>query len=183
MHKTEKILISLAGIGLISKAFLYTYGATILVSSLLALAFVYLFFTWKLLQNEDEKGRQYIIMSLLTGVILAFGIIGVITKFQLTPYPNSILSISLFGITFFTLIIYSFYNREGFLNNYFKQLLIRLGCWGVVFMFFLFVEKPQLIAFFKRDDPQFVRKYEQFYNDPKNDTVKEDFHQYIKNEK
>lgn len=180
MYKTEKVLISLASIGLISKAFLYTYGATILVSSLFALAFIYLFFTWKLLQNDKEKGKKYIVMSLLTGVILAFGIIGVITKFQLTPYPNSILSISLFGITFFSLVIYSAYNREGFLSHYYKQLLIRLSCWGVVFMAFLFIDKPQLVAFFKRDDPQYVQKYEEFYKHPENDTAKSDFYDYVK---
>lgn len=179
MKKAEKILISLAGIGIISKAFLYPHGATILVSSLFALAFIYLFFTWKLIQNEEENGKKYIAMSILSGVILAFGMIGVITKFQATPQQNSILSISLFGITFFILVISSAYNREGRLTSFYKQLLIRLGCWGIIFITFLFIEKPTLVAFFKRDDPQFVQKFEKYYNQPDNPETQAEFKNYL----
>ena len=172
MNKIEKIL----GFGAIFLMILrlitdYPYSALLITLTVFILSLVYLFFSFKLLNNNKKDSTEKTSSLrktgiILTGVTLWLVLIGILFKFLQWPYGSFNLMFSLLClIPILGISIFKFTKTNA---EFYKKLMFRILIIGVIGTLLLFTKNETLLELKYRNFPDYVEAEKNLMNDPTN---------------
>ncbi|OUS00982.1 hypothetical protein A9Q86_09565 [Flavobacteriales bacterium 33_180_T64] len=183
MKQTEKILGALILLFMISRLFFsYPFSAIAITFSILLLAVLYLWLSFGLLNNirlrNIFKKESYkktsplrILGTVLTGFILSLTLIYSLFKFQLWPYGNEGLLISIYGLLIVIIIALIKYLTSK--NKFYSSILKRLIFIGTFAVSLYLIPYESLLKIKNRKYPEYVEAEIKSMRDPQNKELQE----------
>ncbi len=197
--KLEKIIISIALLGILMKFFHIPFAGPILVVSLGTLALLYFPLGFYILRNEGANKKSGLLN--VAGLLFAIIVIGILYKLMYWPFAGQMLLSGVFGLVILfavLLFIQKFSPSSGIekeenlhyknalleeektedngdLN---KNLLIRTTIYLSLGVLFFFTTNAMLIKIQHRDDPEMARLKIQWFENPNNPEYKKLFDDY-----
>jgi glucan phosphoethanolaminetransferase (alkaline phosphatase superfamily) len=181
MKKFEKIIGLILIIGLIFKFALIPGGSFFVVISLIILSFLYFFFGVALLnqvilKNAFKKDSYKdisiakVVIAIGAGIGLAMACIGILYKIQHWEGSILYLTISIIILAIISIICFIRFlkNKEPYYTRTFKRVII-FGGMGILM---LLISDMALVKFQYRNHPLYIKAYQDYINDPKNDEYK-----------
>ncbi|MBL7951894.1 MAG: hypothetical protein JNM62_09250 [Flavobacteriales bacterium] len=153
MHKLERILWVIVGIGAVLKVFHVPLNGLLLILSLSTLSMLYFFASWALFPQPARKD-QVVLLSVLAGAAFSIAITGILFKIQLWPFSGFYLlagMVALLGI-FVALVVLG--TRRPDLAAYRSGMLRRVLPLLLACALFNALPSGTLTAFYYRDDPE-----------------------------
>lgn len=177
MKRIEIVLVSLFFLSIIGKLTAFPGSGLMFVCSSMLLALLYFGLGWFVLRNE-HSGKKHVGLSVLLGLFMAMGVVGVLFKFQLWPGEQIMIVSSMFLLLMFGLIVIIFRGR--YHPRYYLHTVVRVLVAIVVLLAINFVKARYLINVYFRDDLKQRDLMIRAYEHPENEDYQKDVEDYWK---
>lgn len=178
--RTEKALVLVFLLGLISKFFIHFPGYSImLIISLLTIATLYFPLGFYFLCDKKIK-TQNLPLSIFGGMALAMVPVGVL--FKIMYWPGSFVDLvagAVFSIVIFLVAYIKGKNSSADLKKYYDQLVLRAAILTSLACLFLVIPSEGLIRFQYRQDPELARVKANYYLHPENEKYAIEYNAYM----
>lgn len=182
MRNTEIILGSTFLAGLVMKFTFTPGGGTLIVVSILSISLIYYFLGFALFnqiplktifKKDSYKGISY--LRIFGAVGAGFGISmicnGILFKIQNWPLGLSSLGMGL-ALTSIVLVIAIFkYIKTR--SNFYLPIFKRIAVIGILGLILFLIPEMAIVKFQFRNHPDYIKVYEQFVNNPKDEMLKQ----------
>ena len=181
MRPVEKVLVVFAFIGIVMQLFNIPGGHLLVMFGLAALSAFYLLFTWLLIRDTISR-RNYLVLALPLGIVLANASIAILYKLQFWPGRSQLLMMGIVLIVPLIFITRIIYLRNKISNeekaNAFNKAAQRLIPFFFVTATLFIIPDRDIIGFMYRDDPERARLYTRAVDDPFNEQYQNDLVEY-----
>ena len=177
MKIPEKIFVAIVGVGLIFKIMLWPFSGLLLVLSIGSLSTYYLVLSWLTFRPRDNSDHKTWV-SILTGFLFSYGLIGVLFKLMFWPASNPPLLFSLIGLA--PLLLLSLLSKNEATKNYYSALSGRIIVMFIIFTIFLSLPTKTLYAFLHRNDQKRIELYNRAQDNPMNEQYAKEHAEYVK---
>lgn len=178
MKKAEKILVSLAVIGLIMRLLHLQIGGILLILSVTALASFYFLFSFIFLNNitlkeiskknvMKEVSAKRFVGAIAVGYCLSIILIGFLFRIMLWPFAQTLLYVGLLHLGIVSLIALFFFIKNR--SVYFTKIFIRIITVGGFGLIGFLTPYSSIVDYFVSDDPEYAELLKSAYNDPHNE--------------
>lgn len=167
MKQLERILWGIVLLAILLKVFHLPLASFLLIISMSLLNLVYFFLSWLLFPQPTRKD-QIVTLSIVAGLFLCVGQIGLLFKIQQWPMSAFYLILGGAGLVILTVLIILIRTSRSDLADYTGGLLRRTLPMLVVCVLLYLLPSATLTAFYFRDDPEVGRLWIQHNdsNDP-----------------
>jgi hypothetical protein len=177
MKFLEKVFIILAVIGLFVRVMMWQGGELFLTVSLPSLAVLYLLMSWAVFKHQEHG--HHLFLSFLSGVSFSVIYIGILFKLMIWRGGNAILISGLSMMILFKVWGMVLERKKAAtMGKYFKTLFIRYYIKFSIALIILFVPYKVIVSIYHRDDPEYVRLFIQYFDEPKNMKYRAEFLQH-----
>ena len=174
MKLLEKVFVVFAIIGLFLRVMMWNWGELFLTVSLPSLAVLYLLTSWSIFKHKEDG--QHLFLSIFTGLAFCFVFVGLLAKLMIWRGGNIFLLVGLgmmLVFKIFGLILESKLAEE--MDSYFKKLFLRYYIIAGLAVILLITPYKYIVSIYHRDDPEYVRLFYRYFEEPKNKAYKADF--------
>ena len=174
MKFLEKLFVVFAIIGLFLRVMMWDWGELFLTVSLPSLAVLYLLTSWSIFKHKEDG--QHLFLSLFTGLAFCLVFAGMLMKLMIWRGGNLVLLVGLGMMFIFKIIGLIIENKlVEEMNSYFKKLFLRYYIIAGVSLLLLITPYKFIVSIYHRDDPEYIRLYNRFFEEPSNRQYKSDF--------
>lgn len=174
LRKTELYLWGIALLGVLLNLFLIPYTQEVIILSLTSLSFLYLYFSFALLNNVGLRAAiqqkalkntsvYKILGAIFSGGALSIAVIAMLLKIMYWPFATALTYLAVA-----CLLIAGIANSVLYKKNkemFYKGILIRI--WSIVSVIFVLFMLPKdtLLNFKYRNNPEYLNAYKDFKED------------------
>jgi magnesium-transporting ATPase (P-type) len=178
MKVTDKILGGLTMVLMICRLlFVYPFSSLLISIGCLLLSLLYLFFGFALFngirlrdilkkKSYEEISTLRMLLTIIIGFVLSMLIIYILFKFQMWPYGQQGLQISLTMLLIIIIVVLIKYviSKDKFYFNF----LIRLFTIGVYGLILFFISNENLLEMRYKNFPEYIKAEKKLMQDPEN---------------
>ncbi len=167
MKFLEKVFIVFAVIGLFVRVMMWQGGELFLTVALPSLAVLYFLMSWSVLRHREHG--QHLFLSVMSGLSFSVIYIGILFKLMIWRGGNTLLISGLVMMIVFKMwgmILEK--KKASMMGKYFKTLFLRYYIKSTIALIILFIPYEYIVAIYHRDDPEYVRLFVRYFEDPKN---------------
>ena len=178
--KTEKIVAVIFLVGLLFKLMLWPFGGVLVVISLGGIGMMYFPGAFYFFSDKNIS-RQNIALSIISGLFLAFVVLGILFKLQYWPGSHLYLLIGTYTspvLLIITYILKSTSTEE--LKRYYSSMLLRIGVLTLLSLLFFLTPTSTILKIQYRHDPELARLKILHYSDHANMEYKKQHDDYIR---
>jgi len=178
--KTEKVFAGIFLVGLLFKLMYWPFSGVLLVISLGTLAMIY--FGGGFYFFSDKKiSRQNFPLSIISGVFLAFVVLGILFKLMYWPFSHIYLLVGTYTTPVLLIITYLLKSKATEeLKVYYKNIFLRISVWALLCVTFFLTPTSVLLKIQHRNDPELARLKTQLFSDNTNIEYKKQLDDYIR---
>jgi hypothetical protein len=180
--RTEKIVAAFILLGFIFRFFHIPGSAIILTVSLMTISMIYFGGAFYFFCDQRLK-NQNIALSIVSGFFLSLVQIGILYKVLFWPGGQIFLFLSIISTP--VLLALTFFLKTkaaGNLNKYYKNMLLRIGVWALLTVFFYFIPAESLIKYEYKNDPERARLMILTLKEPSNLNYQKQYYEYMMHE-
>jgi hypothetical protein len=177
MKFLEKTLVILAIIGLFVRVMMWQGGELFLTVALPSLAVMYLLASWSVFKHHQQG--HHLFLSILSGLTFSVVFIGILFKLMIWRGGNIFLITGLSAMAvskILGLILENRLVRE--LNSYFRRLFLRYYIIAAAGLIMLLTPYKFIVSVYHRDDPEYVRLFVRYVEEPNNMEYRAEFLQH-----
>ena len=178
--KTEKVFASIFLVGLLFKLMLWPFGGVLIVISLGAIAMIYFPGAFYFFSDKNIS-RQNIALSVISGLFLAFVVIGILFKLMYWPFSHLYLLIGTFTTPVLLIITHLLKSKATEeLKVYYKNMFLRISVLALLCVTFFLTPTSALLKIQYRHDPELARLKALYFSDNTNMEYKKQLDDYVR---
>jgi hypothetical protein len=178
--KTEKIFAGIFLVGLLFKLMYWPFSGVLLVVSLGSIATMY--FPAAFYFFSDKKiSRQNVALSIISGLFLAFVVLGILFKLMYWPSSHLYLLIGTYTTPILLIITHLLKSKATEeLKVYYKNMFLRIIILALLCVTFFLTPTSTLLKIQHRNDPELARLKALYFSDNTNMEYKKQLDDYVR---